>query len=135
MIMNRGLKTTKIKAYTGEVKILSNSSFTEVINYNKSLTKLVVKIPVSYSTSINKLESVLFSIEEDIKNIENVKGEVEFLGLDELSESSMVYVIAVDCVAYKHFAIKRQILRLVKETLDNNKIEIPYNKLDVYMKK
>ena len=134
-IVALGLKTTKIKAYTGEVKILSNSSFTEVINYNKSLTKLLVKIPVSYNTSINKLEIVLDSIKEDIKAIENVVGEVEFLGVDELSDSSMVYVIAVDCAAYKHFAVKRQILRLVKETLDNNKIEIPYNKLDIYMKK
>ena len=29
-----GLKTTKIKAYSGEVMSLANSSFTEVINYN-----------------------------------------------------------------------------------------------------
>lgn len=134
-IISLGLKTTKIKAYTGEVKILSNSSFTEVINYNKSLTKLLIKIPVSYDTSINKLESILISLKDEIKVIENVKSEVELLGVDEISNSNMVYVIALDCAPYKHFEIKRKILRLIKEALDKNKIEIPYNKLDVYMKK
>ena len=33
-VIDVGLRTTKVKAYTGEIMSLSNSSFTKVINYN-----------------------------------------------------------------------------------------------------
>lgn len=129
-----GMKTTKIKAYTGEVKIISNSSFHEVINYNMSLSKLLVDIPVSYTTDIDKLENVLEELKPEISKIENVRKEAELLGVISFSESAIVYRIAVDCLPYTHFAVNRKILKLVKKALDKNKIEIPYNKLDVYIK-
>ena len=130
-----GMKTTKIKAYTGEVKIISNSSFHEITNYNMALTKLLVDIPVSYTTDIDKLESVLEKIKPDINKIENVKNEAELLGVTQMTDSAIMYRIAVDCAPYTHIAIRRKILKLVKQTLDKNKIEIPYSKLDVYIKK
>ena len=40
-VISLGLKTTKIKAFTGEVKIISNSSFIEVINYNLNHSKII----------------------------------------------------------------------------------------------
>ena len=130
-----GMKTTKIKAYTGEVKIISNSSFHEIINYNMALTKLLVDIPVSYTTDIDKLENVLEKIKPEIKKIDNVKNDIELLGVTQMAESAIIYRIAIDCLPYTHFAIKRNVLKLVKQTLDKNNIEIPYNKLDVFIKK
>lgn len=130
-----GMKTTKIKAYTGEVKIISNSSFHEVINYNLSPTKLLIDIPVSYTTDIDKLESVLEKLKPEISKMENVKDEAMLLGVTDMADSAIIYRMAVDCVPYQHFAVRRAILKLVKQTLDKNNIEIPYNKLDVYLKK
>lgn len=129
-----GMKTTKIKAYTGEVKIISNSSFHEVVNYNMALSKLVLDIPVSYKTDIDKLEDVLEKIKPDISKIENVRSDIELLGVTEFGESAIVYRIAVDCLPYTHIGVRRKILKLVKNTLDKNNIEIPYNKLDIYIK-
>ncbi len=134
-VIELGLKTTKIKSYTGEVKILSNSSFNEVVNYSLYDSKLLIDINVSYTTDINKLENVLKSLENKILKIENVKGNVEYLGLDKLSDSSLVYRLTLDCISYTHFGVKRKILKLIKETLDKEHIEIPYNKIDVYLKK
>lgn len=134
-VISIGMKTTKIKAYTGEVKIISNSSFHEVINYNMSLSKLLVDIPVSYTTDIDKLENVLEKLKPEIRKIENVRKDAELLGVTQMLESAIIYRIAVDCLPYTHFAVHRQILKLVKKALDKNDIEIPYNKLDVYIKK
>ena len=130
-----GMKTTKVKAYTGEVKIISNSSFHEVINYNMSLTKLLVDIPVSYNTDIDELEKVIEGLKPEIKKIENVKKDAELLGVTEIGESAITYRIAIDCLPYTHLAVKRKVLKMIKQTLDKNDIEIPYNKLDMYMKK
>ena len=33
-----------------------------------------------------------------------------------------------------YFGVKREALKLLKNTLDKHKVEIPYNKLDIYVK-
>ena len=133
-VIEAGLKDTKIKAYTGEILTISNSAFTEVINYSAANSKLVLDINVSYNTNIDKLESILEAMFDDIKNIENVCGEVELLGVSSLSDSSVVYSIMIECNPMTHVGVKRKVLKLIKENLDKHKIEIPYNKLDIYVK-
>lgn len=134
-VIEVGLRTTKIKAYTGEVLILSNSTITEVINYNLASTNLVIDVNVSYDTNIDKLEDVLLSLNSKIKDYEEVKGELSLLGVDELSSSSVVYKIVIPCKPTTQYGLKRKMLKLIKQELDKNKIEIPYNKLDVNIRK
>lgn len=129
-----GLKTTKIRAYTGEVMTLSNSSFTEVINYNLNNSKIVVNIPVSYDINIEKLEKILELIKDEIEADENVYS-MELLGVDAFLDSSINYAVIVECKAMTHFGVKRKLLRLVKKMFDDKGIVIPYNQLDIHIEK
>lgn len=129
-----GLKTTKIRAYTGEVMTLSNSSFTEVINYNLNNSKIVVNIPVSYDINIEKLEKILELIKTEIEKDENVYS-MELLGVDAFLDSSISYSVIVECKAMTHFGVKRKLLRLVKKMFDDKGIVIPYNQLDIHIEK
>ncbi len=133
-VISFGLMNTKIKSYTGEVKVISNSSFTEVINYSNNNTMLVIDIPVSYQTNIESLEKLLNNLQKDILKIDNVIN-YELLGLNELACSSIIYQIAIECNPCTQIGIKRKVLVLIKKALDSNNIEIPYNKLDVNIKK
>ena len=133
-VISLGLKTTKIKAYTGEVKALSNSSFTEVINYSLNNTNLLVHIPISYETNIEKVETVLNKLITEIKKNTNVF-EVTLLGLDSFEESCMKYLIVINCEPMTHFGIKRETLKLIKNKFDKEGIVIPYNKLDIHIEK
>lgn len=134
-IIEVGLRTTKIKAYTGEVMILSNSTITEVINYNLNDTNLVLDISVGYNTDIDKLEKILLSLNDNIKEFDEVNGELLLLGVDELSSSSIIYKISIPCKPTTQYGLKRKMLKIIKQKLDDNKIEIPYNKLDVNIRK
>lgn len=129
-----GLKTTKIKAYTGEVMILSNSSFTEVINYNLNHSKILVKIPVSYDESMDRVEKVLNEIKAVIVEEKNVYG-MDLLGIDEFADSSINYAVIVECVAMTQSGIKRKLLGLIKKKFDEEGIVIPYNQIDVHIEK
>ena len=133
-VVSFGLKTTKIRAYTGETKILSNSSFTEVINYNLSHSKLIINIPVSYDIDISKLENILEASITKIKKINNVYNS-KLLGVDSFAESAIMYSLEVECAPNTHIGIKRQTLKIIKEDFDKNKIVIPYNQLDVHIEK
>lgn len=133
-VISMGLKTTKIRANTGEVMILANSTLTKVINYNLSNPKIYLKVPFSYEEKIEKVEKVLNSIIEDIKKEENVK-DANLLGVDGFEASNMDYALEVICNPNKQYIIKRILLRKIKLAFDENKIVIPYNQIDVHIDK
>lgn len=130
-VISLGLMSTKIKNATGDVLILSNSSFKEVINYSFENNSLLINLDVSYDTDIDKLEKVLKDLADDVKKMENVVGEYSLLGINEFSSSSIKYLVSIECKANCQYQIKRDYFKLVKKAFDKNKIEIPYNKLDV----
>lgn len=130
-VISFGLMSTKIKNANGDILILSNSSFKEVINYSMGNTNLLINLDVSYNTDIDKLEGVLKSLEEDVKKIDNVVGNYSLLGINEFASSSIKYLVSIECKANCQYQIKRDYFKLVKKVFDKNKIEIPYNKLDV----
>ena len=129
-VIEFGLRTTKIKGFSGEVKSISNSSFNEIINYNLASAELYIKLNVSYNTDIDKLEKVLESIREDVLKIDGVIG-YNLLGVDELAGSSVVYLVNVGCSAASRYSAKREFLRIVKDTFQSKNIEIPYTQVDV----
>lgn len=134
-VISLGLRTTKIRAYTGETLIISNSMINEVINYSMSTPRVLIDINVSYDTDIKKLESVLTNMKDEVNKLSEVDGELELLGVNNLDSSSVVYQVTILAKQGSQFALKRKLLKLIKETLDNNNIEIPYNKIDVNVRK
>lgn len=130
-VIGFGLMSTKIKNATGDVLIIANSSFKEVINFSRNNVSLLINLDVAYDTDIDKLEKVLEELREEVLKMENVTGNYNLLGINEFSTSSIKYLIGIECKANCQYQIKRDYFKLVKKTFDKNKIEIPYNKLDV----
>ena len=130
-VIGFGLMSTKIKIATGDVLILSNSSFKEVKNFSRNNSVLLINLDVSYDTDIDKLEKVLKDMEEEVLKFENVVGNYKLLGVNEFSSSSIKYLVSLECKANCQYQIKRDYFKLVKKSFDKNKIEMSYNKLDV----
>ena len=133
-VVELGLRTTKIKAFSGEIKCIGNSSFSEVINYNLASADLFLKLNVAYDTNIDKLERVLEGLKDDIMMIENVT-DYQLLGIDEFSDSAVVYMVDISCKAMTTLGVKRKTLKLVKEAFDKEGISIPYTTIDVNIRK
>lgn len=133
-VIELGLRTTKIKSFTGEIKCIGNSSFSEVTNFNLANADLFLKLDVAYNTDIDKLEKTLESLRKDIMKIDNVI-DYELLGIDEFSSSSIVYIVDIKCKAMTTLGVKRKTLRLVKDAFDKENISIPYTTIDVNIRK
>ena len=96
-VVNFGLMTTKIKAATGEVMILSNAAFRKVINYNMNNTTHYINIDVAYDTDIDKLEKCLMEMTDEVEKIDGYLGNYKLLGIQEFASSSIKYMVMLDC--------------------------------------
>lgn len=131
-----GLKTTRLQAYTGEIKIISNRNITEVINYSMDETLAVVDIPVSYESKIDKVEKILMVTAATIKDkIPSLVGDIELLGVQELSDYAVVFRLIGKCKPAMHFEVERQMKKEFKNSLDKNGIKIPYPQIEVHNEK
>lgn len=128
-----GLKTTKIKNYEGQVKIIANRNATEVINYSMEDSLAIIDIDISYEENNEKVEKVLTELAADLtKQLPKLKGKVELLGIQELTSFSVKYRIIAPTISMEHFDIERKIRKKVKERLDQENIKIPYPQIEVH---
>lgn len=132
-VVSLGMKTTRIKAYTGEVMIISNREITQITNHSLENSLAIVDIPVSYDEDGKKVEKVLLSLCNELtKSLKDIKGDVQLLGINSFDDSSIVYRIVVETKAMEHYHVQRDILKSIKETFDMEKIEIPYKQVVIH---
>lgn len=135
-VIGLGVKSTRLKSYTGEVMIIPNHLIEEVINHSLDKSLAMVDIPVSYDTDIELLESVLSDLFKDLnKSIKGLKGDVQLLGLQSYEDSSINYRVCVDTVPMEHYRVERELKRAIKKALDSNNIEIPFLQVVVHNEK
>lgn len=135
-VVSLGLKTTRVQAYTGEIKIISNRNITEVINYSIDKTLAVVDISVSYEEKLDKVEKILQVTAATLKDkIPLLTNDVELLGVQSLSDSSVVFRLVGKCKPARHYEVERQMKKEFKNALDKNDIKIPYPQVEVHHEK
>ena len=128
-----GFRTTKIKNAKGEVKVIANRNISEVVNLSQQRAVLYIKIPSSYEVKRKNVEKVITKLQEEIKTLKNVY-KTEYLGIAELLDSSIEYTIKVECRAATQWQLQRDIYGLVKDEYDLNKLDIPYQKIEIIKK-
>lgn len=132
-VIDLGVKSTRVKAYNGEVMIIPNHLIEEVINHSLENSLAVVDIPVSYDTDIELLESVLKDLFLDLSgSVVGLKSEVNLLGIQSYDDSSIVYRITVLTSPMEHYRVERELKKIIKNALDSNNIEIPFLQVVVH---
>lgn len=128
-----GMKTTKIRAYTGEVKIIANRNITEVINYSIMPAVCVIDVELSYENSTDQAEAILKTVIERVSKMVNyLKRPITILGIEELKTESVVYRIEAEVTAMKNFEFNRIFLKEIKKEAEANNLTLSYHKVDIH---
>lgn len=130
-VISLGIKSTKLRAYTGEIMIIANHLIEEVINHSLEKSVAIVDIPVAYDTDIEKLENALSVLFSDL-SINGVKGDIKMLGIQSYDDSSISYRVVCDTVPMEHFQVERDLKKAIKVCLDENNIVIPFPQVVVH---
>lgn len=125
------LRLTKLKSYTGEVKMISNRNITEVINYSKAINLALIDIPVSYDSNIEKVKIILDNLCFDLRKKYSLN-EVECVGVQDLADSAIVFRITASSKKLDKFEVARLVRKEVILELEKNKIEIPYQQVVIH---
>ena len=132
-VISFGLKSTKIKDFNGNVMVVSNRNIDKIINLSQDKHVILLNIPTCYEVTEEKVKSVLLDVLDDVKKIKDVDDkECNYLGVNELGDSAVNYLISVKCKQGSEYAVRRTILTLVKDAYDKNNIKIPYNQIEVH---
>ena len=131
-VVSIGLKSIKLKDPTSNnIITIANRNVDKAIIMSDWLA---IKVPAPYDVDIKTMTSVIHEMVKVFKKIDNVK-DVNYVGISDLGESSISYLIRVDCAPENKGLIKIKCLTLIKKIMDEKNIAIPYNQLDVHIYK
>ena len=131
-----GLRTTKIKNWTGELHILPNGSIVEVTNFSIHNSIAVVDVSISLETDIPEAEQVIQDLLVGIPDkYEEIVSPPELLGIQTLGTTEVILRVVCEVKPMSHFHIARMLRKDIKISLDENGIEIPYPRMVMYNRK
>ena len=136
-IMEFGLKSTKIKNAAGDVLIVANRNIMEIKNVSSREHNMMLNIPLPYEEEVEKIEKIINKqILPKIKKVDNIlEDSVKYLGVNELAESSINYLICFKCKRDTQWQAKRDVNRIIITELKKAKVSVPYPQLEVHYEK
>ena len=129
VVVALGLKNTKIRGTNpGGFFVIANRNITEVLILNDLL---MLDIPLSYKLSTKKATDIINKIITELEKDELIE-KVEYKGIDEFEASSIKHRIFIYTKPEEKLSVKRIANYTIKKVLDDNKVEIPFNQIDVH---
>lgn len=128
-----GVRTTKLRDFSGELHIIPNSKVEIVTNKTRGAMRALVTISVAYEEDIDRVIDVLDMVCNEIR--ESNKNVVEgptILGISNLGESGIDLTIVAKTNPMEQWSVERQLRKNIKEAFDRENIEIPYSRLVLY---
>lgn len=125
IVQEIGLRTTKIKSYTGELHIIPNGSISVVINYSIYNSLALIDISVAPDNDIPTLEK---NIEEFLKVLPTKYDELvktpNYLGVQSFDASEIVVRLTAETIPTKQSGVARKIRRDLIDFLEHQGIKI-----------
>lgn len=125
------LRTTRIRAYTGEIKIISNRNIGDLINYSMDDSISLIDVEIAYEENLEKIDSVINKICDEFKHEKQVK-HVESLGLNTIASNGLEFRLIVKTKYANSMVVSRKLKRKIIDTFEQNNISIPYQQVVIH---
>ena len=135
-ITNITMFYTELSTVDNKKVVIPNGQLTNqtIINYSSNDERqLDLKFGVSYESDIEKVKKV---IAESLQNIESINKEKDILvRVLEFADSAIIFRVRAWVKTEDYWDAYYDVEESVKKSFDKNNIEIPFNQIDVHMKK
>ena len=127
-----------ITLFTTKIQDINTGNLVSIANRNIDKVEvdqgyIYIKVPLPYELKIAKADAIMAEIEKNLKKTTLITS-ADYQGLSVLNSSSLDYQVVVTCDPMNRLQARRNALHTIIETLEENKITIPYNQLDIHNK-
>ena len=127
-----GLKTTKLQDFGGNIKSITNSSISTVVNMSRLRSVASVTLSVSYNEDVERVEAIILDEIEQLKGkIPNITEGPFYKGIDNVSASSIDFLVLAFTDEANRFQVTRDLKREFYLLFKKHYIQIPYTQITV----
>ena len=135
-VIDIGLKTTKIRNWKGQVKIIANGELTQLINDTNFNSSFSVEVEIAYEEDASKVMKLIDEVlVEKLTGRPEIVSMPQTVGIGGLGQNGVVIKIVGSTLPEAYYQLTRDILQIVKELCDANNIEIPYSQIVIHQGK
>lgn len=131
-----GLVYTILNTLDNKAVIMPNGTLSSSVLTNvtaQERRRLQIKVGISYNADLRKARQLLHRLFEDHPLMLKEEPVVSFV--DELAESAVIIGARGWVATDNYWAVKWELTEQIKLTFDEEGIEIPYNQMDVHIRK
>lgn len=126
-VLEIGLRTTRIKNYKGEIKIVNNGDLKNIINFSRDKSTALINFSVAYDTDLKNISAIMEEFVKAVKEkYEKLTDTPQFLGVTELADSGINMLVLAKTENGAHYQLERDIRKELVIFLEEKGIEIPF---------
>ena len=126
-VVEIGIRTTKIEEAGGNMKVISNSSISGVINMTRQYSFASCDFGIEYGESLERVENILKKELPHMKDrLPSIKNGPFYKGVSSLGDNSVNIKIVAQCAEGDRMQLMRDLNREVKLLFDKYEINIPF---------
>ena len=124
-----GIRITEVRDVSGTLWFVRNGEILRVGNHTQDWSRVILDLPVPYESNIDEIQTLLldaakhFAASAEWKR--KVVEEPEIWGVQSLTAEAITLRLVVKVRAGEQWAAQRALYRVLKETLDKRKVDIP----------
>ena len=131
-IVEVGLKSTKLQDFGGNIKSITNSTITTVVNMSRMRSVVTIKLPISYNEDLERVEAhILNECKRLPEKVPNIIEGPWYKGVDSIGESSVNLLVIAFTLEDNRFQVTRDLNREFYLLFKKHNILIPYQQITV----
>lgn len=131
-IVEIGMKSTKLEDAGGNIKVISNSAISTLVNLTNTLSLSIVEISIPYEENLARTETLLIERLKDMKKrIPTIVEGPYYKGVEDMADSAVILKVIAKVKEEDRFQTTRDMKRDIYIFLNENKITVPYPQLTI----
>lgn len=131
IVEDLGLRVTKLRAFSGELHIIPNSSIQIVTNKTRGAMRALVEVSILNEEDMERAIKVLQEACNQLTGNDSIIEGPNVLGVTDIGEYHVNITIVAKTKSMEQWAVERQIRQIVIETLQRENIKRPYPKREI----
>lgn len=131
-----GIRTTILKDFNGDLHLIPNGTIKAVTNHSRNNMRFIVDVSIAYEEDIDHAIDIIDKTCKEFQgeHKEEIPQPIDIWGVTNLGASGVNIRIVGFSIPMKQWSMERNLRKAIKEALDKEGIEIPYNKTQIIMK-